>query len=39
MKRSGAILGKTDTIIDLVMDVAGATVAGILSVGMVKTKA
>ena len=39
MVPANAILGKTDTIIDLVMDVAGATVAGILSVGMVKTKA
>jgi|GEM_PF-4113533 len=39
MVPANAVLGKTDTIIDLVMDIAGATVAGILSVGMVKTKA
>ena len=38
MVPANAILGKTDTIIDLLMDIAGATVAGILSVGMVKAK-
>lgn len=32
------ILGKTDTIIDLIMDALGAMVAGILSLGMVKAK-
>lgn len=32
------ILGKTDTMIDLIMDILGAVVAGILSMGMLKAK-
>jgi hypothetical protein len=36
MVPENAILGKLDTIIDLIMDILGGVVAGIVSVGMVK---
>lgn len=35
MVPENAILGKTDTIIDLMMDILGAAAAGVVSVGMV----
>jgi hypothetical protein len=36
MVPENAILGKLDTIIDLIMDILGGVVAGIVSLGMVK---
>jgi hypothetical protein len=38
MVPENAILGKMDTIIDLIMDILGAVAAGIVSVGMVKSE-